>query len=146
MRDKLNFSDDSDKSKISVEIPKEERKLVTQAYDKSVKDMVDMIRSEDVILNPEYQRHYVWDTKKASLFIESILLNVPLPIIYLSEDKDGKWNVIDGLQRLNTVRRYLGGEFKLRGLEVLQELNGSSYVTLNTKAQRILRNGILRII
>ncbi|MDP8212120.1 MAG: DUF262 domain-containing protein [Candidatus Zapsychrus exili] len=142
----LKFSDDSDMEQTQVGIPKEERVLRTQAYDKSVSDIVDMIKSNDVILNPEYQRNYVWNSKKASLLVESILLNVPIPIIYVSEEEDGRWSVVDGLQRLNSLRRYFGNEFKLTGLEVLQELNGSQYYKLNPKAQRLLRNGILRII
>jgi hypothetical protein len=105
-----------------------------------------MIEATDIILDPEYQRHYVWDTKKASLLVESILLNVPIPVVYVAEDTDSKWNVVDGLQRLNSLRRYFSDAFKLRGLEVLSELNGLNYSSLNPKAARILRNGILRII
>ncbi len=128
------------------EIPQEERKLRTQAYDKSISDVVSMIDRGDIILNPEYQRNYVWDNKKASLLIESILLNVPIPVIYVSEEEDSCWNVVDGLQRLNSLHRFFADEFKLKGLEVLQELNGIQYSKLSPKASRILRNGNLRII
>ncbi len=105
-----------------------------------------MINNDDIFLNPEYQRNYVWDNKRASLLIESLLLNVPIPVVYVAEDDDGIWSVVDGLQRLETLRRFFANEFKLRGLEVLQELNGIQYSTLNPKASRLLRNGILRII
>lgn len=128
------------------DIPKEQRTLRTQAYDKSISDVVAMMNDDDIILDPDYQRKYIWDDKTASLLIESILLNVPIPIVYVAEDEDSKWNVVDGLQRLNTLRRFFANEFKLRGLEVLQELNKLQYSTLNPKAARILRNGILRII
>lgn len=57
------------------EIPKEKRFLRTQAYDKSVSDLVRMVREKEIIFSPEYQRNYIWDNKKASLLIESILLN-----------------------------------------------------------------------
>jgi hypothetical protein len=127
-------------------IPPEERILRTQAYDKSVSDVISMINAQDIILNPDYQRNYIWDNKKASLLIESFLLNVPIPVIYMSENDDSSWSVVDGLQRLESLRRFFANEFKLRGLEVLQELNGTQYSTLNPKAARILRNGILRII
>jgi uncharacterized protein with ParB-like and HNH nuclease domain len=105
-----------------------------------------MIEAGEIILDPEYQRNYVWDNKKASLLVESILLNVPIPVIYVAEDADSKWNVVDGLQRLYSLKRFFANEFKLRGLEVLNDLNGSQYSTFNPKAARILRNGILRII
>lgn len=128
------------------EIPPENRVLRTQAYDKAVSDLVGMVDSQDIILDPDYQRNYVWDNKKASLLVESFLLNVPIPIIYVSEEPDGKWSVVDGLQRLTSLRRFFSDEFKLSGLEVFQELNGMSFSRLPPKAQRTLRNGILRII
>lgn len=146
MKQRLQFSDDSDKIVVSPEIPKEERHLRTQPYDKSVEDMVTMIRDGELIINPEYQRNYVWNNKKASLLVESILLNVPLPVFYVAEEEDGKWSVIDGLQRLNSLLRYYNNEFKLTGLEVLQDLNGYTYTKLNPKARRILGNGSLRTI
>jgi hypothetical protein len=127
-------------------IPKEERKLITQAYDKSISDLITMMRDEDIVLNPDYQREYVWDNKKASLLIESILLNVPIPVVYMSEEEDGKWSVIDGLQRLNSLLRYFDNEFKLTGLEILDDLKLQAFKDLNAKAKRLLRNGIIRII
>ncbi|NMM36784.1 MAG: DUF262 domain-containing protein [Glaciimonas sp.] len=127
------------------EIPKEKRVLRTQAYDKSVADLVAMM-PDDIRLDPDYQRNYIWDNKKASLLIESILLNVPIPVIYVEEEEDSTWNVVDGLQRLNSLKRFFSNEFKLTGLEVLSELNRLQFSTLNTKAQRVLKNGILRII
>ena len=130
----------------SVEIPKEVRVLRTQAYDKSVSDLIRMKKDKDIIFSPEYQRNYVWDNKKASLLVESILLNIPIPIIYASEETDGKWNIVDGLQRLSALERFFNNSFKLTGLEVLQELNGQRYSELNEKATRFLNNGIIRII
>lgn len=141
--------DDQDDSQEDSEIeliPKEKRTLRTQAYDKSVADLVSMLDQKEIALDPHYQRSYVWDNKKASLLVESILLNVPIPVIYVEEDDESKWNVVDGLQRLNTLRRFFANEFKLTGLEVLSELNKSQFSTLNPKAQRVLKNGILRII
>jgi hypothetical protein len=131
---------------VADDIPREQRHLRTQAYDKSIADVIGMMDTGDIVLDPEYQRNYVWDNKKASLLIESILLNVPIPVIYVAEDPDSKWNVVDGLQRLFSIKRFFKDDFKLRGLEVLTELNGLTYSSLNPKASRILRNGILRII
>ena len=146
-KDDFDFADQSESEDVlGEEIPKEKRVLRTQAYDKSVYDLVSMIDNEDICLDPHYQRSYIWDNKKASLLVESILLNVPIPVIYVEEDEDSKWNVVDGLQRLNSLRRFFSNEFKLTGLEVLSELNRLQYSTLPSKAQRILRNGILRII
>lgn len=139
------FSDSGDTQTI-VEIPQEVRKINTQAYDKSISDIVRMIEEGDIILDPEFQRNYVWDNKKASSLIESVILNVPIPVIYVSQEKDDRWTVIDGLQRLWSLKRFFGGKFKLSGLEILTDLNKQDYSTLNPKALRMLKNGLLRII
>ena len=141
------YDDDSDKdSKIPYEIPQEVRKITTQAYDKSVSDIVRMIEDGEIRLDPDYQRNYVWDNKKSSLLIESIILNVPIPVIYVSQEKDDTWSVIDGLQRLYSLKRFFDGKFKLSGLEILSELNKQDIKSLNPKAQRMLKNGLLRVI
>lgn len=143
----VEFGDESaDEDMPSPEIPKEVRKLRTQAYDKSVIDLIRMIRDQDLILDPDYQRNYVWDNKKASLLMESILLNVPIPVIYVAEDEESRWSVVDGLQRLYSLHRFFSNEFRLTRLEVLTELEGLTFLKLNPKAARILNNGILRII
>lgn len=142
----ISFSDTEDEDLASSEIPEKVRVLQTQAYDKSVSDLVSMIKNKDISLDPDYQRNYIWDNKKASLLVESILLSVPIPVIYVAEETDSRWTVIDGLQRLNSLRRFSDNEFRLRGLEVLAELNGTQYSKLNAKASRIFRNGIIRII
>lgn len=75
-------------------------------------------------LNPDYQRSDgIWSTKDKSLFIESIILNIPIPSIYLSEDSKGTLIVIDGQQRLSTLFDYMNDRFKLQGLSILKELN-----------------------
>ena len=140
----INLIDEEERE--IVEIPAEQRKLRLQAYDKSVSDLVNMIRNEDIIFSPEYQRNYIWDNKKASLLVESILLNIPIPVIYASEEEDSAWNIVDGLQRLNALKRFYDNNFKLSGLEVLKELNGLKYEDLNPKAKRMLNNGNLRVI
>lgn len=143
----VEFDDDYDEdSKVPYEIPQEVRKITTQAYDKSVADIVRMIDDKDIRLDPDYQRNYVWDNKKASMLIESIILNVPIPVIYVSQEEDDSWSVIDGLQRLYSLKRFFDGKFKLSGLEILSDLNKSDINTLNPKALRMLKNGLLRVI
>ena len=140
------FDDKYSPEEETIEIPREVRKINTQAYDKSVADVVRMMDEDDINLNPEYQRNYIWDNKKASLLIESIILNVPIPVIYVSQEADDSWTVIDGLQRLNSLKRFFERDFKLSGLEILTELNKSDIKGMNPKALRVLKNGLLRII
>lgn len=140
------FEEEKEEDNQIVEIPKQLRSLRTQAYDKSVSDLMNMIDKGYIVFNPEYQRKYVWDNKKASLLVESILLNIPIPVIYASEDDDGNWNIVDGLQRLNSLKRYYDGKFNLKGLEVFNELNNDKYSDLNVKARKFLDNANLRVV
>ena len=84
-------------------------------------------------MQPDFQRYFVWDTKKSSRLIESALLDIPLPVIYLSEEKDGREYVIDGQQRLTAFFSFIDGEFpdkkefKLSGLKVYKDLNRKSF-------------------
>jgi len=128
------------------EVPKKVRKLRTQPYDKSIIDLMGMIGRNEILLRPSFQRNAVWDNKRASLLIESIWLNIPIPQVFVSVEEDGMWNVIDGQQRLTSLKRFFDNEFKLRGLEVLAELNGSNYSSLDDKPQRLLHGGNIRIV
>lgn len=143
-QDQIQFDDVERQN--DVEVPREVRNLTTQAYDKSVSDIVRMISEKDLVLDPDYQRNYVWDNRKASKLIESIILNVPIPVIYVSEERDSSWSVIDGLQRLNSLKRFFDGKFKLSGLEILHELNKCDFKSLPSKSSRMLKNGLLRIV
>lgn len=107
------------------------------------------IRNHTITLAPNFQRNFVWDTKRKSLLIESMMLRIPLPMFYVSEDKDGVWEVVDGLQRLTTIKDFILGEdgdgkgFKLKGLEFWGEsFDGKDFYTINRKldAARIINN------
>ena len=89
-----------------------------------------MIDDGDLELAPDFQRNTVWKARQKSRLIESILLQIPLPAFYFAEDANGMMRVVDGLQRLSTVRSYVRGEptdFALSGLEYLvpEERNDS---------------------
>ena len=142
-----NVTEYSEGYEDNLQVPKELRKIRTQAYDKSVEDTVRMIEKGRIFLEPDFQRYsQVWDYKTASQLIESVLLNVPIPPIYVAEEDNGTWNIIDGLQRLTSFKNFYEGKFKLRGLDSLKELNKQNYASLNTNAKSILDNGSLRII
>lgn len=142
-----NVTEYSEGYEDNLQVPKELRKIRTQAYDKSVEDTVRMIEKGRIFLEPDFQRYsQVWDYKTASQLIESVLLNVPIPPIYVAEEDNGTWNIIDGLQRLTSFKNFYEGKFKLRGLDSLKELNKQNYDSLNSNAKSILDNGSLRII
>ena len=87
-------------------------------------------------LRPEYQRRTVWDDQKRSLFIESLLLNVPIPPVFLYEWELSRYEVMDGQQRLNAIVDFYDNGFPLRGLERWHEINGSRFRDLPETLQR----------
>lgn len=123
-----------------------DRKLITQPYDYSIRQIVDEINRGGILLDVSYQRQYVWDDGKASRLIESLLLNVPIPVVYIAEDDDFSFEVIDGLQRLTTLRRFLDDDFALTGVTVLKEIRGKKFSQLTPKDQRRLANRTIRCI
>lgn len=78
-------------------------------------------------MSPDFQRNFVWNDVQKSLLIESILLNIPIPAIYLNMTDDKVYIPADGLQRLNTIREFMSGKLALRGLEYLTELEGCHF-------------------
>lgn len=88
-----------------------------------------------LILNPDFQRKYKWDKKgwvRASKFIESCLMRIPLPSCYFAEDQEGRHIVIDGVQRLTTISKFMNNEFALEGLTTFKELEGKKFSELGT--------------
>lgn len=92
---------------------------------KTIDELYKLYQKGDLQLQPFFQRNLVWTDKAKSLFIESILLDLPISEIYLHEDKDGLLSVIDGQQRLSTIFHFIDKKFILKDLEKLKSLNGS---------------------
>jgi len=80
---------------------------------------------KDLDLSPDFERNFVWtDITQKSRLIESILLRIPLPVFYLSQDNEGVLQVVDGVQRLTVIKKFLSNEFKLKNLEYLEDCDG----------------------
>ena len=95
--------------------------------------LIRRLKQGSVRLNPNFQRKEVWDNGRRSRLIESIILRIPLPMFYVSADTDGRWDVVDGLQRLSTIRNFILGDeqkqkLRLEQLEFLGDrLNGKTF-------------------
>lgn len=88
----------------------------------------ELIEEGDIDLSPDFQRHFVWkEITQRSRLIESMMLRIPLPVFYMAQDSEGKFQVVDGLQRLTVINQYLKNEFKLKGLEYLKDCEGKYY-------------------
>jgi hypothetical protein len=113
----------------------EDRTLNLYPIDYPFETLVSRISSANpkTILNPEFQRKYKWDKDgwgRASKFIESCLMRIPLPSCYFAEDENRKQLVIDGVQRLTTITRFFNDEFALEGMTTFKELEGKKFSEL----------------
>lgn len=122
-----------------------ERRLVTQPYDLSINTLVEQWDDGTLSL-PEIQRQYVWDNARASRLVESLLLNVPIPVVYFAETTELNYLVIDGHQRILSVVRFLDNQFALSGLRILSDLNRKRFHQLSERDQRQLRTRVIRAI
>jgi hypothetical protein len=106
----------------------------------SVDSLLERIRLEELILTPDFQRNEVWKIEARSRLIESALIQIPLPAVYVDATDDNCWLVIDGLQRLSTFQHFVADEsFALKGLEFLSELENKRFSSLPRAYQRRIR-------
>ncbi len=112
--------------------------LVVQQSDFSLKTISEMVENGAIDIAPHYQRRDRWHLSKQSSLIESFILNVPVPPVYLSEDDYGTYSVIDGKQRITSIKNFLNNEFKLKDLQKFPELNGLYFSELPQKIKNAL--------
>lgn len=115
----------------------------------SVRELNSMYKEEELDIKPDFQRAYRWSEKQKSSLIESILLDIPLPSIFVAQNEDNSLSVVDGVQRLSTILSFMGAfessksngyeAFKLQELEYLPELNGLGWDELPNALQRKIK-------
>ena len=106
-----------------------------------------MVDNDTIDLAPKYQRRERWDVTRQSQLIESFLLNIPVPPIYLSEEEYGIYSIIDGKQRITSVYDFLSNALQLKGLSSFEEINGSRFRDLPKALQNALKvRPFLRVI
>lgn len=135
--EEVSFKDPFDPASISIET-----KII------SMDALIRRLRQGTIRLAPDFQRGFVWDEKRQSRLIESLMLRIPLPMFYVSADTEGNWDVVDGLQRLTTIRNFILGDrrqlgFKLAGLEFWgNRFDGKRFeeIDADQKNARIINN------
>lgn len=114
-----------------------EKRLSQERNDFLLPQILDFVRQRKWMnIRPEYQRRLVWDDKKKSRFIESLLMNIPVPPIFIYETDLNRYEVMDGQQRLNAIIEFYENTLTLRGLETWSELNGYTYGKCPPRIQR----------
>lgn len=114
---------------LSNEIEKSQRLVRTDAYQMSIGEIVNMYKDDELIIDPEFQRLFRWEAGQKSKLIESILLGIPLPPIFVFEAENTKWELIDGLQRISTILEFMGLlKDPVTGKSIPSYLNATKYL------------------
>ena len=93
---------------LNEEIESAQRLVKTDAYQLSIGEIVNMYRDGEFFINPDFQRLFRWEIGQKAKFIESLLLGIPIPSIFVFEKEDSTWELIDGLQRISTILEFMG--------------------------------------
>lgn len=125
--------------RINLRFEKSQNSLVLQQSDLSLQSISDMVESGAIDISPKYQRRERWDNEKESELIESFLLNIPVPPIYLAEDEYGVYSVIDGKQRISSINKFLKGNLKLIKLTKFVEIDGLTFNELPPSLSNALK-------
>jgi hypothetical protein len=150
--DELMFETPLEEDVEEIGLTEGKSQIFTDQGDPEIDSLYKKWKKGKLIIQPDFQRQFVWDQKKSSRLIESALLNIPLPVIYISQEKDGKEHVIDGQQRLTSFFSYIDGnfpgesDFKLTGLKVFKDLNRKKFTELEEDYQDIIRDCKIRAI
>lgn len=145
-------------AKAAAEIREERRSVGFDSYDITAKNLIDMVGEKQIHIAPEYQRRFIWDDVRQSQLIESLLLGIPIPSLFLATNEDSTWEVIDGLQRLTSLLNFINPALRprpgneqafppliLSGLDKVKSLNGAAFSDMPSSMQLSLLTRPVRI-
>lgn len=115
-----------------------QNRLVIQSSDLSLESIASMVETDAIDVRPGYQRRERWDHNKESALIESFILNIPVPPIYLAEDEYGRYTVIDGKQRITAIHKFMKRDMRLKNLERFFELENYNLTDLPSQLKNAL--------
>ncbi len=128
------------------QIRERQRDVSYDTRDFTIKQIVGDFQADEFYI-PEYQRKFIWNAKHKNRFIESVILGLPIPFMFFAEiPEDGRLEVVDGAQRVQTLEEFLNNDFRLSNLQKLSKLNGFRFGDLPEAQQRKFGNRALRIV
>lgn len=125
----------------------------TKSLDVSFNELYDMYRDGELAIAPDYQRLFRWDEEKQSRFIESLILEMPVPPIFVIETEDGVYELIDGLQRISSYLHFRGEKLgdekrealRLNGCDIVEDLNGMTFEEIPKTLQIKIKRSFVRM-
>lgn len=115
--------------KLSERINSKKKEIATDSYPMSIGELINLYRDEELDIHPQFQRLFRWNDYQKTKLIESIMLNIPLPSIFVSQNDEGVWDVVDGVQRLSTIFQFVGELKDENNQKILPfELQGTKYI------------------
>jgi hypothetical protein len=126
----------------------------TDALDMSFGEIISLFSNKELVIQPEYQRLFRWSPEQRSRLIESILLGLPIPQIFVVENSDGVFELIDGLQRISSVIHFIDHKLlvtedeplRLQGCDLVRELNGQRFEDLTLRLKLGLKRSTVRMV
>lgn len=139
--------------KLLSSIEKSRNTLQTDKLDMSFGEIMSMYERGEIIINPDFQRLYRWSEYQKTRFIESVIIGIPIPPVFVAEDDSGRWELVDGLQRLSTIFSFFGNlkgddvknKWVLGAGDLIQALDGYSVDTLPLKIQLNIKRAVCRV-
>ncbi|MEZ8190411.1 DUF262 domain-containing protein [Vibrio sp. 10N.286.46.A8] len=136
--------------KIVEQIESASHTVRTDGYSMSIGELVNLYRDGDLILDPAYQRLFRWEDHQKTKLIESILIGIPIPELFVAQNEDHTWNIVDGVQRLSTIFQLFGvleghDPLVLDTCNYIPALEGQTWDTLPMSTQRLIRRSKLSV-
>ena len=119
--------DDEKKVAAEEQIRSLRKEIDYNTRDYTIDFLIQQFRNDEFYIPDEYQRQYIWNEEDKNRFIESILLGLPIPLMFFSDTEDGRCEIIDGAQRTQAMEEFMSGDLVLGGLKKLTSLNGFSH-------------------
>jgi len=135
------------------EISNKRNTLKTDRLDMSFGELMNIYNDDELFITPEYQRVFRWSNFQQTRFIESILVGVPIPPIFVAENNEGKWELVDGLQRISTIFAFFGilkgaegkNNFTLSEGELIKKLEGITIETIPQRLKTTIKRAVCRV-
>jgi uncharacterized protein with ParB-like and HNH nuclease domain len=141
---------------LTQQLSEQRRTVDFDTFDIQVHELLRMLKDGEISVAPVYQRQFRWDNERCSELIESLLLGIPIPNLFMATNSDSTWEVVDGVQRLSSIVKFvgndelreklnLGGTLKLKNLKKIGKFNHAKFEDLPSSIQLHFRTRPLKL-